>query len=265
MSIMPLQSDHSRSQFLNAQNQHDSNLSQSDIIVVGGGIHSLIYSIHTMKRFLASSTERTAILPSITVLEKSESPGYKIGESTLTTFGLWLKTVGIGSALLWRLFGPKDGLAFYYLDHADPDDVGTFSANGPPGDFVPTLQIERTVSELLLTLYAQRLGVNVLHGHNVNIDATTLSMGSPDTHCSLDPVSVKVATGNGELSVVTKLLVDATGRFRRFASKASRTRRLPGFNTDSFWAYFECPGDESDIPFPCYESCNTNHICLPEG
>jgi len=254
---MALSSLPSSSRFLNAQNQNASHpVSESDIVVVGGGIHSLIYSIHAIKRLTTASSSPP---PSITVFEKSHSPGYKIGESTLTTFGLWLKTVGIDSALLWRLFGPKDGLAFYYLNHDDPDNMGTFSANGPSGDFVPTLQIERTVSELLLTLYAQRLGVNVFHGHGVDVDATAMSLGQRQ-------VKVEVADTQGaNISVNTKLVVDATGRFRRFASKASRTKRLPGFNTDSFWAYFDFPGDEKDLPFPYYESCNTNHICLPEG
>lgn len=248
-----------RRNFLNTQNQREDTSSRSDVVVVGGGIHSLIYSIHAMKKFQASPHPSAA---SITIFEKSECPQYKIGESTLTVFGLWLKTIGIGPALLWRLFGPKDGLAFFYLNHRDPDDIGAFSANGPPGDFVPTLQIERTISELLLTLYAQRLGVNVLHGHSVNIDATDL--GSADG-ASGEPVRVNVVTDGEHLRVQAKLLVDATGRFRRFASKASRKRTLPGFNTDAFWAYFEFPGTDSDIPLPCYESCNTNHICLPEG
>jgi len=92
----------------------------------------------------------------------------------LTVFGLWLKTVGIDSALLWRLFGPKDGLAFYYFSaEGDPESYTHFVANGPPGDFVPTLQIERKISELLLTLYAQRLGVDVLYGHEVKVDDFT--------------------------------------------------------------------------------------------
>lgn len=256
---MPSQIDGSGPNFLNSQNQHEHAPSQSDVVVVGGGIHSLIYSIHAIKKMLASPT---ASIPSITVFEKSESPQYKIGESTLTTFGLWLKTIGIGPALLWRLFGPKDGLAFYYLNHEDPDDIGTFAANGPPGDFVPTLQIERTISELLLTVYAQRLGVQVLHGHSVNIDATDL--GTADD-AGEDPVRVQVVTNGESMQVRTKLLVDATGRFRRFASKAARKRTLPGFNTNAFWAYFEFPGNDSDINLPYYESCNTNHICLPEG
>lgn len=253
--------DRSDSRVLNKQNHFAETPAHSDVVVLGGGIHSLIYSIHAQKRLLASQAPG-ASLPSITIFEKAEKPGYKIGESTLTVFGLWLKTIGIGPALLWRLFGPKDGLAFYYLNEHDQDDIGTFAANGPPGDFVPTLQIERPVSELLLTLFVQRLGVRVLHGHGVDIDS--IDLGSTDS-ADTDSVRLQVASEKGNQQVRAKFLVDATGRFRRLSSKVSRKRTLPGFNTDAFWAYFEFPGAESDIPLPHYESCNTNHICLPEG
>jgi flavin-dependent dehydrogenase len=239
---------------LNAQNK-DPTVSNSDVVVVGAGIHSLIYAIHATLRAPPSKQ-----LPTITVLEKAALPSYKIGESTLTVFGLWLKTIGINSPLLWRLFGPKDGLAFYYLNAIDhnPDEYTSFCANGPPGDFVPTLQIERKISELLLTLYAQRLGVKVLHGHAVDIDATLLSSQG-------NTVQVKAVSTGKQSSINTELVVDATGRFRRFASKQARIKRFEGWNCDAFWAYFEETKDESEIPLEHYESCNTNHICLAEG
>lgn len=243
---------------LNSKNQNTTIPSDSNVVVVGSGIHSLIYAIHAKKIDL-ERPDPSHGTTQITVLEKSSSPGYKIGESTLTVFGLWLKTVGIDAPLLWRLFGPKDGLAFYYLaSDGDPENYTSFCANGPPGDFVPTLQIERKISELLLTIFAQRLGVNVFHGHSVDINATKLSE-------KLNLVQVKNNETNQESQIRAQLVVDATGRFRRLASKEARLKRFEGFNTDAFWAYFECPGDESDIPFSQYESCNTNHICLPEG
>lgn len=225
--------------------------SSADVVVVGAGIHSLIYAIHSRKH----SNESTRV----TVLERSPTPSYKIGESTLTVFGLWLKTIGIDPPILWRLFGPKDGLAFYYLERdGDPEQYTNFCANGPPGDFVATLQIERTVSELLLTLIAQRMGVDVWHGHEVAIDATTLKAGE-----SIVRVTEK-ATGAPK-DIHCRLVVDATGRFRRLASKEARLKRMMGWNTDAFWAYFDMPEDESQIPLKYFESCNTNHICLAEG
>ncbi|KAF2100114.1 hypothetical protein NA57DRAFT_37820 [Rhizodiscina lignyota] len=251
----------SDSECLNSQNCDSSIPSHSDVVVIGGGIHSLIYAIHAhiKSESLRQSGSGRAI--SITVLEKSQSPGYKIGESTLTTFGVWLKSIGISNALLWRLFGVKDGLAFYFLPHnGDRDGYTDFCANGPPGDSVATLQIERKISELLLTLFAQRLGVRVLHGHSANIDSVQLPEADSGGIGHVD-----VLNGSGQGQISTDLVVDGTGRFRRLASKASKTTRLPPFNTDAFWAYFEMSGDESDIPLDHYESCHTNHICIAEG
>lgn len=65
--------------------------------------------------------------------------------------------------------------------------------------------------------------------------------------------------------IKAKLVVDATGRFRRLASKESRLERFEGWNYHAFWAYFEKPGDESDFPLTHYGSCNTNHFSLAKG
>lgn len=283
--------------FLNSQNIQPGVPSSSDVVVVGGGIHSLIYAIHLRLRSQSLfASDPTLHVPSITVLERLPSPGYKIGESTLTTFGVWLRSVGISTSVLWRLFGAKDGLAFYYLPQDGSwDGVTSFCANGPSGDFVATLQIERKISELLLTLYAQRLGVKVLHGTGVDVPGTPISSDpvlprlakireashssdqvKPMSSSTVPTLSLEASSFRTEpraghvkltngLDIKTKLLVDATGRFRRFASKKSHSNRFEGFNTDSFWAYFEMMGDESDLPFDNYESCHTNHICLAEG
>lgn len=263
----PFPSQRVEEDHLNALNDQPTLPASSDVVVVGAGIHSLIYAIHTRLRSkaLLDSTGRNddANVISITVVERAASPGYKIGESTLTTFGVWLRSIGLSTALLWRLFGPKDGLAFYYLTRDGGDDYTDFCANGPAGDFVATLQIERKISELLLTLFAQRLGVNVYHGHAVDIDSVQMPRETDPDHVK---GHLHVADRQGaSLQTEADLVIDATGRFRRFASKAARSRRFPGFNTDAFWAYFEMPGDEADIPLRHYESCHTNHICLAEG
>lgn len=164
--------------------------------------------------------------------------------------------------MLSRLFGPKDGLAFYYFStEGDPENYTQFVANGPPADFVPTLQVERKISELMLTLYAQRLGINVLHGKEVIIEKNPAVVDEKNGMT----LQVRDSATMIEESVDARLVVDATGRFHRFISKEARIERVEGFNTNAYWAYFECPGDESDIPLRQYESVNTNHICLPEG
>lgn len=251
-------------EYLNSSNATQGLPHHSDVVVVGGGIHALIFAIHarTLELKKEKQTER---LTSITILEKLGSPGYKIGESTLTVFGVWLKVIGISSAVLWRLFGPKDGLAFYYFSkEGDPEEYTNFVANGPAGDFVATLQIERKVSELMLTLFAQRLGISVLHGKEVVVDEDIVR----STVEGVGGMTVKVVDGasKGQESIQARLLVDASGRFHRFVSKAKhRIERPEGFNTHAFWAYWNCNVDESEIPLRDYESVNTNHICIPEG
>lgn len=166
--------------------------------------------------------------------------------------------------MLSRLFGPKDGLAFFYFSsEGDPENYTQFVANGPAADFVSTLQVERKISELMLTLYAQRLGITVLHGKEV----VTGEKSGAESDGKGDGATVQVQDSEtlAMESVDTRLVVDATGRFHRYISKEARIEKIEGFNTNAYWAYFECPGDEADIRLRHYESVNTNHICLPEG
>jgi hypothetical protein len=188
---------------------------------------------------------------------------------------------GIPTAVLIRIFGVKDGLAFYYFnEHHDVEDYGDFCANGPPATWVPTFQMERKISEMVLTLLAQRNGIDVYHGTPVEIDATVLKHAN-------NTIKVKDVESQVSREISSKLVVDGTGRFRRLASKEARLERFEGvraccvytrkeadfdasfhqWNTDAFWAYFAENADESEIAkdLRCYESCNTNHMCVPEG
>ncbi|KAK6605448.1 hypothetical protein H4I95_05254 [Botrytis cinerea] len=225
----------SDTQYLNSYNSCGNRLPEnSDVVVVGGGIHALIYAIHARSLEIQNGKGNPTTL---TILEKSPSPTYKIGESTLTVFGLWLKTVGIETPILSRLFGPKDGLAFFYFSsEGDPEDYTQFVANGPAADFF-------------------------LHGREVIIEKKSTLIDENDGMS----LQVRDSETMVEESVDAKLVVDATGRFHRFISKEARIERVEGFNTNAYWAYFEQLGDESDIPLRHYESVNTNHICLPEG
>ncbi|RAL60761.1 hypothetical protein DID88_009866 [Monilinia fructigena] len=143
--------------------------------------------------------------------------------------------------MLSRLFGPKDGLAFFYFSpEGDPENYTQFIANGPPADF--------------------RLGINVLHGKEVVVKKKAdMSESSGISIELLDSETMM------EESIEARLVVDATGRFHRFISTEERIERMEGLNTNAYWAYFQCPGDEADVPLRHYESINTNHICLPEG
>lgn len=85
------------------------------------------------------------------------------------------------------------------------------------------------MSELVLTVFAQRQGIDVWHGHGADVQNTVLSA---------DGDVIPIINKDTKTQFITKspLLVDATGRFRQFASKAGRVKRFEGFNQDAFWA-----------------------------
>lgn len=243
------------SQTLNSNNTAGSNfLSSSDVVIAGGGIHGLIYAIHLARHKPGNLN--------ISLIEKNSKPGYKIGESTLPIFSMWCKMQGLTAEYLLRIFGVKDGLAFYFLDRENLGNYSDFLINGTPGHYLSGYQLERPVSELLLTLVAQRNGVNVYHGRKVDFRTSTIKGGVQNSKIKITESKLD---GNPVATLRTSLLVDATGRFRQLASKKASLHRFEGFNTDAFWGYFTCPTDESRIPFRFYQGCHTNHFCFPEG
>ena len=245
----------SHAQILNSNNAAGSNLpDDSDVVVAGGGIHGLIYAIHSAK-YKPGNLK-------ISLVEKNSRPGYKIGESTLPLFSLWCKMHGLTGEYLLRLFGLKDGLSFYFLDREKQGNYTDFASNGTPGLFLSGFQIERTISELLFTLLAQRNGVNVYHGRQVDFGATKVQGGLKNNKIE---IAKGKFDGKSAATIKSSLFVDATGRFRQLASKNAPIRRFEGWNYDAFWCYFTCPKDESKIPFRFYEGVHTNHLCFPEG
>ncbi|KAL8840438.1 MAG: hypothetical protein Q9170_001314 [Blastenia crenularia] len=242
-------------QILNSNNVDGAELpASSDVVVAGGGIHGLIYAIHSSK-FKPGNLK-------ISLIEKNSKPGYKIGESTLPLFSLWCKMLGLTGEYLLRIFGLKDGLAFNFLDRENQGEYTDFCSNGTPGLFLSGFQMERTMSELLFTLVAQRSGVNVFHGKQVDFAATKISGG-------VERNQVEIQKGKFDeepaKAIDSSLFVDATGRFRQFASKNAPIHRFEGWNYDATWAYFNCPKDESNMKFRHWEGHNTNHLCFPEG
>lgn len=85
------------------------------------------------------------------------------------------------------------------------------------------------MSELLLTVFAQRKGIEVWHGHGADVQNTVLSAEG-------DTIPIKNVDRKTQIITKSPLLVDATGRFRQYSSKSGPVKRLPGFNQDAFWA-----------------------------
>ncbi|GLB44800.1 putative tryptophan halogenase [Lyophyllum shimeji] len=240
-------------EILNSGNIFEAPADKSDVTVVGAGIHGLIYAIHARK------VNPDADLK-IAVFEKAARPQWKIGESTLPHFAQWTKSAGMAAEYLLRVFGLHNGLDFYVLDREHQPAYKEFCNNGPPPFFAPGYQLQRSMSELVFTVFAQRLGVNVWHGHGADVQNTVLSQEGNSI-----PI-IRSVDKTQQVVTKSRLVVDGTGRFRQYASKAARVKRFEGWNTDAFFGYFEC-NDEPGISklLPHFEGGNTNHIVFPEG
>lgn len=147
----------SDSVLLNSNNQSNFT-SNTDVVVAGAGIIGLLYAIRLKH-----------ISPhlSISVFEKSPAPMQKIGESTLSPFTRLVVGEIIPQDYLLRLFGLKDGLQFYCID-----DQGLKVTPGDVGGLDISFQLDRRMSELFFTMWAQRMGINVYHGIDVSFNVS---------------------------------------------------------------------------------------------
>ncbi|KAF8310577.1 hypothetical protein DL93DRAFT_2099349 [Clavulina sp. PMI_390] len=126
-------------ELINSGNKSSAPPTETDVTVVGGGIHGLIYSITTK---LTHADEKDV---KVALFEKASRPQWKIGESTLPYFGTWLDTIGLKPAYMLRLFTLHDGLEFYILDRENQPEYKDFCARGPrksfhtPHDEIPSM------------------------------------------------------------------------------------------------------------------------------
>jgi flavin-dependent dehydrogenase len=145
----------SDSQLLNSNNLTEFT-GKADVVVAGAGIIGLCYAIHLKN-----------ISPNlkIEVFEKSSAPVQKIGESTLSSFTRFTNGNILNDDYLFRLFGLKDGLQFYCID-----EEGRSVTSEDVGGLDLSFQLDRRVSELFLTMWAQYMGINVYHGVDVDFE-----------------------------------------------------------------------------------------------
>ncbi|KAI9204076.1 uncharacterized protein BJ171DRAFT_128451 [Polychytrium aggregatum] len=126
----------------------------ADVVVIGAGIAGLLYAIETK-----------SLKPdcSIVMLERAKSPIYRIGESTLSPFGRFTRSRVLPMEIMLRLFAVKEGLDFLCIGRDkmthEEMDIGGLDVS---------YQLDRRVSELMLTMWAQHIGVKVYYGAQVD-------------------------------------------------------------------------------------------------
>ncbi|MCJ1384755.1 hypothetical protein MMC17_007873 [Xylographa soralifera] len=237
---------------------------EPDVAVVGAGIIGLCYAIHL---------KNTSPHLKIAVFEKSSAPIQKIGESTLSPFSKFAAGDMCPHDYFLRLFGLKDGLQFYCLDENDRkvtmSDVGGADIS---------YQLDRRVSELFFTIWAQKLGINVYHGVECGIELPN-GAGSAirkfDDHVtagSMNPPQITLkdpmrSMGTTTKSVNAKLVCDASGFSRSLTGRFGNKEKLGPWNCDAYWAYFKQKdaGLNVDKRLHKWDHPATKHMCFPEG
>ncbi|MCJ1279935.1 hypothetical protein MMC21_007760 [Puttea exsequens] len=245
-------------------NNHTRFTGEPDVAVVGAGIIGLCYAIH-----LKNTTPHLKI----SVFEKSPAPIQKIGESTLSPFSKFASGDMCPHDYFLRLFGLKDGLQFYCVDESDRkvtlSDVGGVDIS---------YQLDRRMSELFFTMWAQKIGVNVYHGVECDIElsngagqavtkfeehVTAGSINPP--HITLkDPIRV---IGTTTTTVNARLVCDASGFSRSLTGKFGHKEKLGPWNCDAYWAYFKQKDTRPNVDARLHKWDHpaTKHMCFPEG
>ncbi|KAF8903380.1 hypothetical protein CPB85DRAFT_1024537 [Mucidula mucida] len=257
----------SETQLLNSNNPRGFTGS-ADVVVAGAGILGLCYAIHLKN-----------ISPDlkIDIFEKSLTPIQKIGESTLSPFATFTTGDVLPYDYLLRIFALKDGLHFYSVDQEGRDvtaqDIGGLDI---------AFQLDRRMSELFMTMWAQSLGINVYHG--VAVDFEVPAGGSITTDLKLDELSIskpdipvrpfsapkvllKDSSNTIGTSIDARLVCDASGFSRRLTGKfAPREKFESSWNADAYYTYFR-EKDTSKIEdrLLCWDYPATKHLCFPEG
>jgi flavin-dependent dehydrogenase len=251
------------SQLVNANNRVPYT-AKADVVVGGGGVLGLVYAIHLK-----------TIMPhlDIAVFEKGLSPQYKIGESTLSSFMRFLNTDVCHSDYLLRLFGVKDGLDFFWVDEA-----GSRPITQDLGNLEASLQLDRRVSDLFLTMWAQKLGVRVYHGVGVDYEVE-VPADAPPTDSVVREILLKdsgkslgISSEDGEVAeskIEARYVCDASGFACRITSKVGQKETFDGWNTDSVWAYFKpqeySPPEGEEDELLDWDYAAGKHICFAEG
>ena len=189
----------------------------------------------------------------IAVIERRETPGYKIGESTLATTTRALVSIGLPLPVLRRLFGNKLGIRFYHTD----TDTDKLNCHIDATDIEETFQVERRVLEMALQETTRRLGIHIFRGTRVDIKASHLQGPVKEIVCY---------QGRKPLTLYGRVLCDASGPSsvlpRHLGLYRKRPEQYGTFYTNAYFAYFR---QTKNVPLKHWNLPATRHICFPQG
>lgn len=218
--------------------------SSFDVVVIGGGPHGITY---------ASWLKKWRPETRIAIVERLATPGYKVGESLLSTATRSFVSMGLSMGVMRRLFSNKAGIRFWWTEpytnalHRHLDVV----------DIEETFQVERRVLDLALQETARRKGITLLTGTRVNLKKSDLRSETKQIACD---------GPDGPFTLSCRMVCDASGPASVLSRHLGLYRKAPEahqtFTSHSYFAYFKL---KKSVPVPFWEEPATRHLCFPGG
>lgn len=202
---------------------------------------------------------------------------HRRSESRHSSFSRFVNGDIIPHDYFLRLFGLKDGLRFYCVD-----ERGLSVTSEDIGGLDLSFRLDQRMSGLFLTIWAQKLGVNVYHsvgtdfkvmpedafatstnGDKDGVAAPNQESGTAVNYFMAPRVFLDDASHSLGTSVIAKLVIDAFSR--RLTSKFGKRETFEGWNCDAYWAYFQETDVKAEDRLDHWNYPATKHICFPEG
>lgn len=217
-----------------------------DAVVIGGGPHGMTYA-HWLTEHRPGTT--------VAIVERNQRPGFKIGESTLSSATRSLVACGLSMPVLRRLFGNKSGVRFWWTG----PDTDRLHRHLDVVDIEETFQVERRVLEIALQEKMRtRPGVTLMTGTKVDLKKSAIDGEMKSIAC--------IDAEGTTFTLNAPMLCDASGPAALLAKHRNQLRRAPEenatFTTNSYYAYFR-QTDVPDVRF--WDQPATRHICFPGG
>ncbi|MEU7146020.1 cyclic nucleotide-binding domain-containing protein [Nocardia sp. NPDC046473] len=212
-----------------------------DVVVVGGGPIGLAYAI-----WLKRARPETRIV----VIDRRLRPGYKVGESALSTTVRSLRSLGLSQTMLRRLFANKLGLAFWWVG---PDQQKP-STHIDVIEIEETFQVERRVLETALLQCATRMGIDVRTGWRVDVTRSAIEVPRSTLVCR---------TADGDHTMTTSIVCDASGIASVIPRSLGQGRKpRDTIDANTYFGYFK---RVSHPDLDHWDIAATRHLCFPEG
>ncbi len=215
-----------------------------DVAVLGAGPLGMMYA-QWLRRMYPGAR--------VVMLERRDIPGYKIGESTLSTTVRAFLDMGFTMPQLRRLFGNKTGIRFFWVGPESERPEREVDVV----DLEETFQVERRVFELALQRLTREAGIEIRTGTQVEIESSDLDGVVKRLDC-VGP--------HGEYALTAKIICDATGPAAVLPRHLGLYRKDPSlhdsFQTNCYFAYFR---QKKPVPLLRWQDPATRHLCMPQG